>query len=355
MRTFTCNRCARPVFFDSISCTGCGSALAFFPDRGRMGTLEPKDRACRNAVEHSVCNWAVDPGTAGGYCRSCRLNQTIPNLAEPGAKVAWARLETAKRRLLFSLLDLGLPVRGKAEDPVKGMAFAFLRDEAPGGKVKVLTGHAEGLITINVAEADPPQLEKTRIELGEAYRTLLGHFRHESGHYYWELLIRESPQIEAFRERFGDEREDYAAASQRHYSLGPPRDWPERHVSAYASMHPWEDFAETWAHYLHMTDTLETARSHGLGFKPQPSAASGTASPPTVVLRQLQLTSFPSLIGAWLPLTLTLNELSRSMGVPDSYPFVLSSVAIEKLRFVHEEIERHRTSALPPPESKPRT
>ncbi|HEV3027842.1 MAG TPA: putative zinc-binding metallopeptidase, partial [Planctomycetota bacterium] len=327
----------------------------YFPDRGRMGALEPQDRPCRNTTEYGVCNWAIETGDAEEYCRSCRLNQTIPNLAEPGSKGAWGRLETAKRRLLFSLLDLGLPVIGKGEDPVKGMAFAFLRDGPVGGKAKVLTGHAEGLITINIAEADPPQLEKARIELGEAYRTLLGHFRHESGHYYWELLIRESPQLSAFRDRFGDERADYAEASQRHYTLGPPRDWSERHVSAYGSMHPWEDFAETWAHYLHMTDTLETARSHGLGFKPQPSTAPGIASPATVVLRQLQLTSFSSLIGAWLPLTLTLNELSRSMGVPDSYPFVLSAVAIEKLRFVHEEIERHRGSAPPPPEAKPRT
>jgi hypothetical protein len=344
MKTFSCDRCGRQVFFESVSCTGCGSALAYFPDRGRMGVLEPPHRPCRNYTEHSACNWTVDPGKAGEYCRSCALNQTIPNLAEPGSQVAWSRLEAAKRRLLFSLLDLGLPVLGKVEDPVKGMAFAFLKDGPPGGKAKVLTGHADGLITINVAEADPPQLEKIRLELGEAYRTLLGHFRHESGHYYWDLLIGGSPEITAFRERFGDEREDYVEASQRHYSSGPPRDWPERHVSAYASMHPWEDFAETWAHYLHMTDTLETARSHGLGFKPQPSAAPGATNSPTVVLRQLQLNSFSSLIGAWLPLTLTLNDLSRSMGVQDSYPFVLSQAAIEKLQFVHEVIERHRGS-----------
>jgi len=337
MKTFSCDRCGGLVFFESTVCTGCGSSLAFFPDRGRMGVLDATQRPCRNGPEHGVCNWGLDPGDPEEYCRSCRLNQVIPNLTEPGSLEAWVRLETAKRRLLFSLEGLGLPVLGKAEDPVGGMAFAFLKDEAAAGKVKVLTGHANGLITINIAEADSPHREKVRIEMGEAYRTLLGHFRHESGHYYWDRLIRGSDLIGAFRERFGDERADYAEASRRHYGGGAPADWADHYVSAYASMHPWEDFAETWAHYLHMTDTLETASAHGLGLKPPP--ASPALRPPTLVLRRPQGASFASLILAWMPLTLTLNELCRSMGVPDSYPFVLSTTAIEKLRFVHTVID----------------
>lgn len=321
MNVFSCDHCSAPVFFESTACTGCGNPLAYFPARASMGVLGAQDRLCRNGTDHGVCNWALDPGQTGDYCRSCRLNQVIPNLAEADSRQAWVRLETAKRRLLFSLLGLGLPVQGKDEDPVRGMAFAFLKDEAAAGKAKVLTGHADGLITINIAEADSPHREKIRIQMGEAYRTLLGHFRHESGHYYWDRLIRGTDGIDAFREQFGDERADYAEASHRHYSAGPPQDWWERYVSAYASMHPWEDFAETWAHYLHMTDTLETARAHDLG-----------------PLRPVDETSFQSLIQAWLPLTVTLNDLCRSMGVPDSYPFVLSSKAIEKLRFVHDRI-----------------
>jgi len=321
MNVFSCDHCGAPVFFESTACTGCKNPLAYFPARARMGVLTPQDRRCRNGTDHEVCNWALDPGQEGDYCRSCRLNQMIPNLAEADSREAWVRLEIAKRRLLFSLLGLGLPVQGKAEDPVRGMAFAFLKDEAAAGKVKVLTGHADGLITINIAEADSPHREKVRIQMGEAYRTLLGHFRHESGHYYWDRLIRGTEGIDAFRAQFGDERADYGEASHRHYSAGPPQNWWDHFVSAYASMHPWEDFAETWAHYLHMTDTLETARAHDLG-----------------PLRPAGETSFESLIRAWLPLTVTLNDLCRSMGVPDSYPFVLSSKAIEKLRYVHDLI-----------------
>jgi hypothetical protein len=347
MKIFSCDNCDGLVFFESVACSGCGSGLAFFPNLARVGVLEAEHRPCRNYTEHAACNWALDPGDTEEYCRSCRLNQVIPNLAEPGSQSAWIRLEIAKRRLLFSLLGLGLPVLGKAEDPARGLAFAFLRDEEAAGTGKVLTGHSDGLITINIAEADSPHREKIRIEMGEAYRTLLGHFRHESGHYYWDWLIRGSERTYGFRERFGDERADYGESIRRHYALGPPKDWADRYVSPYASMHPWEDFAETWAHYLHMTDTLETACSHGLGIKPQPIAASGASGPPTVVLRQLQVTSFTSLINAWMPLTLALNDLCRSMGVPDSYPFVLSKGAIEKLRFVHNTIALHRSAGVP--------
>jgi len=262
----------------------------------------------------------------------------IPNLKEPGSLDAWRRLEAAKRRLLFTLLGLGLPDRG--------LAFRFLKDESTAGQPKVLTGHAEGRITINIAEADDPHREQVRIEMGEAYRTLLGHFRHESGHYYWNLLIRDGDRAASFRERFGDERADDAEAGRRHYSTGPPADRATRFVSVYASMHPWEDFAETWAHHLHRTDTLETARAQGLGLKPRPAGAGRSRNPPTVLLREIDPESFEQLIGAWAPLTVTLNELNRSMGAPDPYPFVVHDRAAAKLRLVHETIEQARRSAL---------
>ena len=343
MKIFACV-CEQVLFFESVTCTRCGRVLAFLPDRGVVAPLETEDaryRPCRNYDEHAVCNWAVPEGEAGEYCRACRLNQTIPNLADPAAKAAWQRLEIAKRRLIFTLLELGLPVEGKAEDPERGLAFAFLKDDPADDAGRVLTGHSNGLVTINVAEADAPFREQMREQMGETYRTLLGHFRHESGHYYWERLIQQSPWEARFRELFGDERADYGEAQQRHYAAGPPAGWQESFVSAYASMHPWEDWAETWAHYLHMADTLETARAWGLALRPQPAAE--VPSPPPLAVRRLDLHSFEDLMTGWIPLTIALNSLNRSMGLPDPYPFVLAAPAVEKLGFVHEVIEASAT------------
>jgi hypothetical protein len=343
LKLFSCF-CQQLVFFESVTCIRCGRTLAFLPDRQQVAALEPAGdgrwrvagdgaayRLCRNYSQQAVCNWAVPAGDGQEYCRSCRLDQVIPNLAHAGAKEAWQRLEIAKRRLLYTLIDLGLPVEDKSEDDAKGLAFQFLEDD-PGHQV--FTGHESGVITINVAEADDPFREKMRVRMGEAYRTLLGHFRHEVGHHYWERLIRDGGWLGQFRERFGDEQTDYDEARQRHYDQGPPADWGGHFVSAYASMHPWEDWAETWAHYLHMTDTLETARAYGLVVRP---VADGTR-PAAVRTRRLDLHDFEDLISGWVPLTMALNSLNRSMGLPDSYPFVLSETALGKLRFVHEVI-----------------
>ena len=357
MKLFSCV-CAQLVFFESVSCIRCGKALAFLPDRavvaavvqaagGRGGeatlwsaAADPGDgaryRRCRNDREHGVCNWAVPVRDGEEYCRACRLNQTIPDLGAPGAKEAWHRLEIAKRRLIYSLLELALPLEGKAQDPARGLAFSFMKDD-PAGAARVFTGHHDGLVTINAAEADAPFRERMRERMGETYRTLLGHFRHEIGHYYWDRLIAGSPWLPRFRERFGDERADYAAAQRHHYEGGPPADWGDRFVSAYASVHPWEDWAETWAHYLHMADTLETARAFGLALRPRP-VADLPAGPP-VEVRRLDLHSFDDLVSGWMPLTVALNGLNRSMGLPDPYPFVLAEPALEKLRFVHDVVE----------------
>ena len=339
MKLFSCV-CEQLVFFESVACIRCGRTLAFVPDRGLVQAMDEdasvwrpaaedgnqsRYRPCRNAREHAVCNWAVPVDDPEEYCRSCRLNRTIPDLGVPGAKEAWHRLEIAKRRLVYTLLDLDLPV--------DGLAFSFLKDD-PAAAVKVFTGHSDGVITINVAEADAPFRERMREQLGETYRTLLGHFRHEIGHYYWQRLVDGGPRLAEFRARFGDERADYAAAQRRHYDAGPPPDWPERFVSAYASMHPWEDWAETWAHYLHMVDTLETARSFGLALKPRP--ASDAPAEPPVAVRRLDPRSFDGLMTGWFPLTIAMNGLNRSMGLPDPYPFVLAPPAVEKLRFVHD-------------------
>jgi hypothetical protein len=214
-----------------------------------------------------------------------------------------------------------------------GLAFEFLADPPVEGAGPVLTGHANGVITINVVEADDAERERRRLELHEPYRTLLGHFRHESGHYYWDRLIRDSVHLDGFRERFGDEREDYAAALRRHHDTGPELEWQTRCVTAYASVHPWEDWAETWAHYLHMTDTLETASDCGLALRPRRSTQ--PASRPQFSLGEANKVPFEQIIADWLAVTHVLNNLSRGLGQRDAYPFVLSEPAIEKLRFVH--------------------
>ncbi|WP_125483279.1 zinc-binding metallopeptidase family protein, partial [Caballeronia choica] len=255
----------------------------------------------------------------------------IPNLKAPRRRYYWFRMEAAKRRLLYTLAVLGLRVDTRDENPKTGLHFEFLENRR--GK-KVLTGHDNGLITMNIAEADDVRRERLRVALREPYRTLLGHFRHEIGHYYFDRLVVGTRQLNAFRTLFGDERADYSEALARHYREGAPADWGATHVSAYATMHPWEDWAETWAHYLHMVDTIGTARACGISMTPENPkdpmfAAEALPGPP----------SFDLLMKQWVPLTYAMNSLNRSLGMPDPYPFALAPAAVKKLRFVHRVIE----------------
>jgi hypothetical protein len=357
MKIFSCSQCGQLVFFENVRCTRCGVALAYLPDHGFMSAMEPADgglvamapgakgeryRLCRNSTEHGVCNWAIAARDDDGYCCGCRLNDVIPNLSRPGALVAWGRIEHAKKRLLYTLYELGLPVESQREKK-GGLVFSFKGSDEPAAS-PVLTGHDDGHITLNIAEADNPGREKLREQLGETYRTVLGHFRHEIGHYYWDVLVRDGGRLEPFRDSFGDPDKNYEAELERHYREGPPPNWQESFVSAYATMHPWEDWAETWAHYLHIVDTLGTARSYGMALKPE---ASGLRRPPRelrVSARDVDFDDFEDLIGAWVPLTLALNSLNRGMGLADVYPFVLAPRAIEKLRFVHQTIEQAQTA-----------
>jgi hypothetical protein len=369
MKLFTCPKCQQVLFFENVQCTRCGQMLAYLPDQAVVTALEPEPeraadaapalvptaatgrsgvrrrryRLCANYTEQGVCNWAVAADDGEALCEACRLNAVIPDLAEPSAREAWRRMEIAKHRLLYTVMQLNLPVETKAQSP-GGIAFAFKRD-GQGGEDRVFTGHNDGLITINLDEADDPSREKMRQQMGEAYRTLLGHFRHEVGHYYWDRLVRDSKWLEGYRALFGDERADYAASQQRHYNDGPPGDWESQFISSYASMHPWEDWAETFAHYLHMVDTLETARSFGLALRPK---SVGGAKLDDMAARRLDFDDFDDLISAWFPLTIALNSLNRGMGLYDLYPFVLSEKVLEKLRFVHDLIESGSWDAIEP-------
>jgi len=263
------------------------------------------------------------------------LTRTLPDLSQPGNADYWMRISSAQRRLVSALISLKLPVQSKVtEDPVNGLAFDLLH-ALPGGP-SIITGHAGGVITIDVEEADDARREQRRSAMREPYRTLLGHLRHETGHYYWErLVLPKTDWLERFRELFGDERQDYAAALRTYYSTGAPADWSLRHISAYASSHPWEDWAETWAHYLHLIDTLDTARSFGLDGSTVELNYERFRVGDLGSETDRQAEEFVGLINGWMELTGVLNELSRSMGVADFYPFVLSLPSLRKLHLIH--------------------
>jgi hypothetical protein len=352
MKIFHCDHCGQLLFFENTECGNCGHRVAYLPDVRRVASLDPDGdekwrsplpkqahrayRLCRNDKIEGICNWAVSAKDVNPLCGSCRITKVIPNLAEPAHRSAWYRLEVAKRRLLFTLVALGL-MGHRRSDPEQRLTFEFLADTDP-DTAPVLTGHHRGVITINVAEADDVEREKRRAAMHEPYRTLLGHMRHESGHYYWDRLIKETKELEQFRSLFGDEQADYAAALRTHYENGAPADWHVRFVSAYASSHPWEDWAETWAHYLHMVDTLETAAACGLSLRPRRSG--DPLLPETPHPLSPRPAAFERLIGSWFPLTYLLNNLNRGLGLADAYPFVLSSATIIKLRFVHDVVCR---------------
>jgi hypothetical protein len=318
MRAFTCPVCRHLVTFESTECLHCSTALGFDWDARTIIA----GGGCANR-ELIGCN-----GVATGLCRACALTRTRP---PDEALAQFAVAEAAKRRLVFALLELGLPIDG-------GLTFDFL-SSAYG---PVTTGHAGGVITLDLAETDPVHREKTRTALAEPYRTVLGHLRHEIGHYYQPILAPEgSAALERSRELMGDDRQDYGEALDRYYQHGPPADWPDRHVSAYATMHPWEDWAETFAHYLHIHDVLQTAIAYGVS----------VAGPPVLAADSAPLYSYPAaapgefraMLDALFPLTYALNAINRSLGEGDLYPFVLAPAVIDKLALIDSLV---RTDAV---------
>jgi hypothetical protein len=310
-------------------------------DRMVVLTSDANFQRCGNGVQHGVCNWVVPRNAAEPLCPSCLLNQTIPDLSVPGNVDAWHKIEVAKRRILYTLARLGLTPVSKRQDAVNGLAFAFLRPTAAG---PVLTGHEDGLITLNVDEAEDLEREKRKEALGESYRTLIGHFRHEIAHYYWDRFFLgqpdNDPNLAAFRAVFGDEREDYNAALQRHYNQGPVAAAPGTFITDYASVHPWEDWAETWAHYMHVIDGTETARSFGLKgesvpipFTPFPAEA--VTLPKQLTWPEGEKEEFLKLLRNWAKLSPAINEIVASLGHPAFYPFVFSDSITRKFFFVH--------------------
>ncbi|MBW8320571.1 MAG: putative zinc-binding peptidase [Rhizobium sp.] len=346
MRIFHCSNCANVVHFDNNGCVSCGMRLAYRPNGFDMVAMEPDGTAFRDPAEPQsllipcantgigACNWLVEDGHASGFCMACRHNLTIPNLSTQQNVENWQRIELAKRYVIYSIMRFGLPLVSRADDPANGLGFAFLADENETGS-PVLTGHANGLITLNIVEASDAEREARRVSLGEPFRTLIGHFRHEVGHYYWDRLVRDRGDQAAFRALFGDEREDYGAALQQHYARGPEQGWEQSYVSAYAASHPWEDFAETWAHYFHIVDALDTADAFGLRTRPETEAPELSL---TTTFDSYRAIDARVLLDAWVPLTIAINSINRSMGQRDLYPFVLSAPVLGKLQYIHDII-----------------
>jgi hypothetical protein len=347
MKLFKCQSCGQAIYFENRFCGSCGHALGFLPDPGTMAAIEPEGdifvavtpkrpqlRYCANA-QPDACNWLIPARSTEKFCIACRHNRTIPDISVPKNLDDWRKMEIAKHRLFYTLIALRLPLKNAIDDPEHGLTFDFLAED-PSTNVKILTGHDDGLITINLNEADDALREKLRTAMGEPYRTLLGHFRHEVGHYFWDVLVRDAGKLDECRAIFGDDRQDYGEALKRHYAEGAPTDWQDSFISSYATAHPWEDFAETWAHYLHIVDTLETASAFGLRI--HPVETKNRALHADIDFDPHHAKSVKPLIDAWLPLTFAVNSLNRSMGLHDLYPFIVSEPVVKKLQFIQDII-----------------
>lgn len=323
MKAFTCRVCGNPLYFENSLCVGCGSALGYSRAEREIVPVDEQGvyvdaagwvwHVCRN-LNLSGCTWLATHADA--QCEACDLTRTRPNDADAAGLANFLLAERAKRHLVAELDALGFAVVGKAHDPLGGLCFDLLSS----ANEQVVIGHENGVVTIDLAEGDAAYREHVRARLDEPYRTMLGHFRHEVGHYYqWRLVEGDEALLTRSRELFGDERDDYREAVDRHYAEGPPAGWQSAYISSYATMHPYEDFAETWAHYLHICDAIETATEYGL------------VRASDLVGRE----RFRDLVtGVWMPLAIALNLVNRSMGKEDLYPFVIVAPVLDKLDFV---------------------
>lgn len=354
MKLFRCQNCEQLLYFENTHCERCSHRLGYLPWRATLSALHAEGdhwqtlakpkllvRFCENAG-YGVCNWLTDPEGASPLCEACQFNRTIPDLTIDQNLARWRRIEAAKHWLFYSLLRLQLPLKSRAEDPDGGLAFDFLADATGPSVPKVMTGHDNGLITISLEEADDAERERRRTQMGEPYRSLLGHFRHEIGHYFWDVLVRDGGRLDECRAIFGDDSQDYNSALQAYYRDGAPADWQDNFVSAYATSHPWEDWAETWAHYLHIVDTLEMASAFGIRIQPRVTRDETLTA--EIDQDPYRMENMNAIIDAWLPLTFAVNSLNRAMGNQDLYPFVLSPSVIEKLAFVHDVVRAKRAN-----------
>lgn len=326
MRAYLCPHCDSLLDLLASSCRSCNTAIGFaLGDMTVVALDDDTDWVRCSEYDDAGCNWLVHPSD-DPRCEACRLTRSVARVDGQEEYQYLLRVEAAIKRLVYQLTDLGLPIVNRFEDPNGGLAF-----DLPSSRHGPVTiGHANGVITLDLAESNDAHREMLRHQLSEPYRTVLGHVRHEVGHYYWTVLIDNDGRTDAFRARFGDERQSYQDALTRHYHQGPPEGWPANYVSAYATMHPWEDWAETFAHYLHVRDALQTAHEYGIAIDgPIPVSAIGEDATGLNVREWIFAREWSRFIAAF-------NAVNRSMGHGDLYPFDLSAPALTKLAFVHD-------------------
>lgn len=354
MRSFACN-CGNTAFFENTHCLSCRNDLGWCPKCNQLTTIVRQEddlfccgnrecetllTKCHNYAVESVCNRCCVVSEGAGepakFCDYCRFNETVPDLTVDSNREMWRRLEVAKRRLLYTLDLMKLPY-GREEDGIDpGLTFDFKADVtikprwwwSMGKEERVYTGHAQGRITINVREADTVEREKARVMFQEAHRTVIGHFRHEIAHYYWQMLV-ENVQEPEFEAVFGDHKDpSYTEAQDCFYKEGPPSDWQAKYVSAYATMHPWEDFAETFATYLDMVSVLDTAMHMNVAKSCDPIQA-----------------KLPNMVERYVSLGVVLNEMNRAMGLTDLVPEIFGSLITAKLQYVHDLVRAAKKAA----------
>ncbi|MFD1315121.1 zinc-binding metallopeptidase family protein [Namhaeicola litoreus] len=341
MKIFQCGHCHHPLFFESHFCENCGHLSGYRDSDRKMLTFNStgefliSDREgiaykyCKN-YGYGVCNWLLELEDTHDYCSACQLNRTIPNLSDLKNFPKWKNLEIAKHRLIYQLQKLGLLLPSKLRDE-KGLCFDFIAKQ---NNPKIMTGHANGVITILLKEADSVLREQMRMLMLEPYRTLIGHLRHEVGHYFWDRLVYSNDIIlQSFRELFGDERQNYSESLKTYYKQGAPANWQMSYISKYATSHPWEDWAETWAHYLHIMDMVETAHFFGLHMDPTDVLKDMKSK---ASLDPYELKDFNEIIRTCVPLSFAVNSINRSMGIPDVYPFVITQPVVKKMNFIHD-------------------
>ena len=340
MRIFHCDRCEEIIAFGASRCPSCDAQLGYVEDQRTIRVLTPTadpasfsidgdDRPvwrCLNAAWG--CNWTVPTGSDNTWCRSCQLTRGRPDDGRPDAVTAWMAAEAAKRRLVHQLDELALPIEIRSPSAPDGLAFDLVSLPGEGG----ITGHLDGIVTLDLAETDEQHRDDLRRQLGEPFRTVIGHLRHEIGHHYWGRLVGQTNEIGHFRRLFGDERDDYGHAVERYYAGGGAAWDPTRFVTAYAASHPLEDWAESFAHYLHIIDTVDTAVAHHL----IPPDRTGM-----LVADAIGDLAFADILGAWRPVNAAVNAIAETLGAPSVYPFAPVGVVIDKLTFVHGQIAAH--------------
>lgn len=338
MRVFRCDLCSEVVSFSSTRCPACDASLGYVDAERTVRVLHPTDDPAVHAVDGTPhwrcmnaawgCNWMVPVGTDTVWCRSCRLTRGRPDESRPDAVEAWVTAEAAKRRLVHQLDELGLPIDPRSPEHPDGLTFDLVHLPGEGG----ITGHLDGVVTLDLVETDDRHRDDLRRLLGEPFRTVIGHLRHEIAHHYWGRLVGQSDDLVAFRRLFGDERVDYAAAVEHHYATGGPPWDPNRFVTGYAASHPHEDWAETFAHYLHILDALDTAAAHHL--VPSNRVAG-------LVSEHVASIEMSEILEIWQPINVAVNEIAASIGSPPVYPFEPRGLVVDKLAFVHRQVVAH--------------